>query len=231
MKIAVIPARGGSKRIPRKNIRNFSGKPMIAYAINAAKESGLFERIVVSTEDEEIRRVALASGAEIPFSRPKELADDHTATVPVIKHAITACKAIGWNPDIVCCIYPAVPLLRPADLSLALDLLLETPTAQYSLPVIAYPSAVQRALVRDELGHLSSLYKEFQLSRTQDLPKAYYDAGQFYWGYSSAWLSELSPHNNAVGLITSQWKAVDIDTEEDWIQASLLYETTQKMRI
>lgn len=231
MKIAVIPARGGSKRIPRKNIKNFCGKPMIAYAIDAAKESGLFERIVVSTEDEEVRKVALTYGAEIPFSRPRELADDYTPTVPVIKHAITACKAIGWDPDVVCCIYPAVPLLRPADLSVALDLLLDASAAQYSFPIIEYPSAVQRALARDELGHLSSLYKEFQLSRTQDLPRAYYDAGQFYWGYSSAWLSGLSLHNNAVGLITSQWKAVDIDTEEDWIQASLLYETTQKMRI
>lgn len=230
MKMAVIPARGGSKRIPRKNIRNFCGQPMIAYAINAAKQSGLFERIVVSTEDEEIRRVSLAYGAEIPFSRPKELADDHTATVPVIRHAITACQAIGWNPDIVCCIYPAVPLLQPTDLSRALDLLLETSEAQYSFPITEFPSAVQRALARDELGHVSSLYKEFQLSRTQDLPQAYYDAGQFYWGYSSAWLSGLSPHNNAVGSITSRWKAVDIDTEEDWIQAGLLYDTTKRIQ-
>ena len=189
MKMAVIPARGGSKRIPRKNIRNFCGQPMIAYAINTAKESGLFERIVVSTEDEEIRTVSLAYGAEVPFSRPKELADDHTATVPVIKHAITACQAIGWNADIVCCIYPAVPLLQPTDLSRALDLLLENPEAQYSFPITEFPSAVQRALASDERGHVSSIYKEFQLTRTQDLTRAFYDTGQFYCGYSSAWLS------------------------------------------
>ena len=230
MKMAVIPARGGSKRIPRKNIRNFCGQPMIAYAINTAKESGLFERIVVSTEDEEIRTVSLAYGAEVPFSRPKELADDHTATVPVIKHAITACQAIGWNADIVCCIYPAVPLLQPTDLSRALDLLLENPKAQYSFPITEFPSAVQRALASDERGHVSSIYKEFQLTRTQDLTRAFYDTGQFYWGYSSAWLSGLSPHNNAVGSITSRWKAVDIDTEDDWLQACLLYETIKRMQ-
>jgi pseudaminic acid cytidylyltransferase len=120
MRIAVIPARGGSKRIPRKNIKLFAGKPMIAYAIEAAKKSGLFDHVVVSTDDSEIVKIALEWGAEVPFLRPKELADDHTPTVPVIAQAIEACKQIGWPIDLVCCIYPGVPLIQLEDLKGAL---------------------------------------------------------------------------------------------------------------
>jgi pseudaminic acid cytidylyltransferase len=147
MKIAIIPARGGSKRIPRKNIREFSGKPMIAHAISAAKQLGLFEHVVVSTDDEEIACIARAWGAETPFTRPAELADDYTPTVPVIAHAITACQAIGWSIDYACCIYPGVPFIQADDLKRALELL-QTSQAAYSFPVTEFPSAIQRALRR-----------------------------------------------------------------------------------
>ena len=126
MKIAVIPARGGSKRIPRKNIKEFSGQPMIAYAIRAARESQLFDRVVVSTDDSEIAEIAINFGAEVPFLRPAELANDHTPTVPVIAHAIRELNEQGAAPDLVCCIYPGVPLIRPEDLAAAYQLLLST---------------------------------------------------------------------------------------------------------
>jgi len=147
MKIAIIPARGGSKRIPRKNIKPFCGKPMIAYAIDAARDCGLFEHIVVSTDDLEIAAVAQAYGAEIPFMRPASLADDITGTVPVIAHAITACAESGWTAATVCCIYPAVPLIQVQDLRDA-NALLEQSGADYVFPITPFPSAIQRALKR-----------------------------------------------------------------------------------
>ena len=121
MNIAVIPARGGSKRIPRKNVKEFAGKPMIAYAITAARESGLFEHVIVSTDDVQIGEVAREWGAETPFVRPQDLANDYTATAPVIAHAIEECRMQGQDARYVCCIYPGVPFLHIDDLSLALE--------------------------------------------------------------------------------------------------------------
>jgi N-acylneuraminate cytidylyltransferase len=222
MKIAVIPARGGSKRIPRKNIREFAGKPMIAHAISAAKQSGLFEHVVVSTDDDEIARIALEWGAETPFKRPSELADDHTPTVPVIAHAITACQALGWQIDFVCCIYPGVPFIQTDDLNRALELL-QSGRAAYSFPVTEFPSAIQRALRRLPDGQMQPFYPEHELSRTQDLELAYHDAGQFYWGKPDAWLTNNKIHGNGIGLPIPNWRVVDIDTSEDWARAEILY--------
>ena len=147
-RIAVIPARGGSKRVPRKNLRPFAGRPMIGYAIGVAQRSGLFERIVVSTDDAEVAAVARTLGADVPFLRPAELADDFTPTVPVIAHAIRACAELGWHARLACCIYPAVPLLQPQTLADALALL-EAGDAPYAFPVLAYRAPIQRALKRD----------------------------------------------------------------------------------
>jgi pseudaminic acid cytidylyltransferase len=188
MNIAIIPARGGSKRIPRKNIKEFFGKPRIAYAITAAKESGLFDHIVVSTDDEEITKIARASGAETPFVRPAELANDYTATVPVIFHAIVACRALGWKFDQVCCIYPGVPFIQFDDLKGAFAGMNST-EADYCFPVTEYPSAIQRALKQLSNRKMQPFYPKFELTRTQDLEPAYYDAGQFYWGDAEAWLT------------------------------------------
>lgn len=147
MKVAVIPARGGSKRIPRKNIKSFHGKPMIGYAIGAALSSKTFDRVIVSTDDPEIAEVAKAYGAELPFIRPPELADDHTPTVPVIAHAIQQCQQLGWDVEEACCIYPGVPFISVDDLRLAREKLLET-DAHYVFPVTGFPSPIQRALRR-----------------------------------------------------------------------------------
>ena len=227
MKIAIIPARGGSKRIPRKNIREFAGKPMIAYAICAAIESGLFEHVIVSTDDEGIARIANEYGAETPFARPGELADEHTPTVPVVAHAITACQALGWNIDYACCIYPGVPFIQTDDLNRALELV-QTSQAAYCFPITEFPSAIQRALRRLPNGHMQPFYPEYELIRTQDLEPAYHDAGQFYWGKSDAWLTNKNVHSNGVGLPIPNWRVVDIDTPDDWARAEKLYTAFNK---
>ena len=223
MNIAIIPARGGSKRIPRKNIREFAGRPVIAYAIIAAKQSGLFEHIIVSTEDRQIAERAKEYGAEVPFMRPRELANDYAATVPVIDHAITQCREQGWNAEYICCIYPAVPFLQADDLLLSLQQLKQA-GAEFCFPVTVFPSAVQRALKCDSHGNLKSFYPEHELARTQDLEPAYYDAGQFYWGKAEAWLKNLKIHSQGVGYVIPNWRVVDIDTHDDWKRAELIYQ-------
>jgi len=220
MKLAVIPARGGSKRIPRKNVKPFAGRPMIAYAITAAREAGVFDRIVVSTDDDEIAAVARQWGAEVPFRRPPELADDLTATAPVMAHAI---RALGAADDAgVCCIYPGVPLLQPADLVEGLALF-EQGGFEYVFPVLPFSSPIQRALTRAGDGAVQSMHPEFAFTRTQDLPPAYHDAGQFYWGTAAAWLAGRSAHLGGRSMVLPEWRAVDIDTPDDWVRAEALY--------
>ncbi len=227
MRLAVIPARGGSKRIPRKNVKPFAGQPMIAYAIGAARASGLFDRIVVSTDDVEIADTARRHGAEVPFLRAAALADDHAGTTPVIADAITRCDALGWRAEQVCCIYPAVPLLDSADLAAALALL-EQNAAGYAFAVTVFPAAVQRALRRDAGGAMAPFFPEFTATRSQDLEPGYYDAGQFYWGRRDAWLAGRSPHAHGSGLVIPPWRAVDIDTPDDWRRAELAYQALQQ---
>ena len=221
MNIAVIPARGGSKRIPRKNIKEFHGKPMISYAITAAKESGLFRYIVVSTDDDEIAKVAREWGADVPFLRPSELANDYTATVPVIAHAIETCHSYRWKFDYVCCIYPGVPFIQIDDLKGALASI-KASEADYCFPITEYPSAIQRGLKRLDNGKMQPFYPEFEKTRTQDLEPAYYDAGQFYWGKTDAWLTNPSVHGSGVGYVIPHWRVVDIDTPDDWGRAEVM---------
>ena len=222
MNIVIIPARGGSKRIPHKNIKEFCGKPMIAYAITAAKESDLFEHIVVSTDDEEIAKIARLWGAETPFVRPAELANDYTATVPVIAHAIENCRTFGWKYNQVCCIYPGVPFIQIDDLRGAL-VRMNNSDVDYCFPITEYPSAIQRALKLLGNGKMKPFYPEFELTRTQDLEPAYYDAGQFYWGKAEAWLTNPKIHRCGLGYAIPNWRVVDIDTPEDWQRAELIY--------
>jgi pseudaminic acid cytidylyltransferase len=220
--LAVIPARGGSKRIPRKNIKSFAGKPMIAYAIEAALESGLFNRVIVTTDDNEIASLAKKYGAEAPFVRPADLADDHTPTVPVIAHAIGACEALGWQVSAACCIYPGVPFIRIDDLRDAWNLL-EQGRAGYAFPVTEFPSAIQRALKRNDQGTIQPFFPECELVRTQDLEVAYHDAGQFYWGWRDSWFEYSRIHSHGVGLPIPNWRVVDIDTTDDWTRAELFH--------
>jgi pseudaminic acid cytidylyltransferase len=229
MRLAIIPARGGSKRIPRKNVRPFAGKPMIAYAIEAALRSGCFDRIVVSTDDDEIAAVALTHGVEVPFRRPPELADDITPTVPVVAHAIRTCLPDAGRADAVCCIYPGVPLLDAAELARAQQWLGRT-SARYVFPLVRYASPIQRALRREPDGTVRPFYPEHVNTRTQDLEPAYHDAGQFYWGDASAWLEGLNIHGHGAGIVLPEWHAVDIDTPEDWARAEAMFKTLAELR-
>lgn len=227
MTIAVIPARGGSKRIPRKNIRSFAGKPMIGYAISAAIRSGLFEHVVVTTDDPEVADLARKEGAEAPFVRTSELSNDYTPIVPVVADAISRCERLGWIIGDVCCIFPCVPFIRTEDLSAAFRLL-ETSGADYAFPVVEFPAAVQRAMRRDVVGKMQPLFPGNQLLRTQDIETVYYDAGQFYWGRQDAWLNNPLIHSSGAGLVVPRTRAVDIDTFEDWKYAELMYRSIQR---
>ncbi len=222
MKIAIIPARGGSKRIPRKNIKLFAGKPMLFYAVSVAQESGLFDAIVVSSEDTEILELAKDFGLTL-LERPSELADDFTPTVPVVAHAIRTFENRDWNIDFVCCIYPAVPFLQPQDLEQGL-FLLDQKQVDYVFPVVAFTSPVQRALRLATDGKVSPFFPGFENTRTQDLEPAYHDAGQFYWGKRTAWLDGKNIHSHGYALVIPEWRGIDIDTLDDWLQAELIKE-------
>lgn len=227
MKIAIIPARGGSKRIPGKNLKLFCGKPMIAYAISYALESKLFERVIVSTDNPYIAELARATGAETPFIRPDYLADDLTPTVPVISHAVEACEAMGWNITYACCIYPCVPFLQLSDLVEAFTLMQEK-DAFFTYPVTEYAHPIQRAMRRLPQGQMEFYQPEYELTRTQDLEKSYQDAGQFYWGRAGAWKAHMRMHTSGVGLVVPNWRVVDIDNEDDWNRAELLFKVLNR---
>ena len=222
MNIAIIPARGDSKRIPRKNVKEFCGKPMIAYAITAAKASGLFKHVIVSTDNNEIAQIARACGAETPFLRPTKLATDYVATVPVIAHGIEICRNLGWTFERVCCIYPGVPFIQIDDLRGALERM-NNSDADYCFPVTEYTSAIQRALTLLRNGKMRPLFPEYQLTRTQELEPIYHDAGQFYWGNANAWLKNPNIYSSALGYVIPNWRVVDIDTPDDWQRAELIY--------
>lgn len=223
MKLAVIPARGGSKRIPRKNIKSFCGKPMLAWSIDAAKQSGCFDRIVVSTDDEEIAEVARHCGAETPFMRPEELANDHAGTIPVVHHALDWCIASGHAPEAVCCLYATAPFVTPADLQRGLQVL-QKEHCDYAFSVTSYAFPIQRAIrIRDD-GRVEMFQPEQFHTRSQDLIEAFHDAGQFYWGSPAAWMEERSIFSAAaVPVVLPRHRVQDIDTPEDWTRAEWLF--------
>lgn len=222
MRIAVIPARGGSKRIPRKNIKLFGGLPMIAWSLRAARESRCFDRIIVSTDDLEIAEVARAHGAETPFVRPPELSDDHCGTVPVIAHAARWLAEQGTKPQHVCCIYATSPFLQAGDLQRGLETLLES-AADYAFSITSYAFPIQRAIRITAEGRVAMFQPEYAQTRSQDLEEAWHDAGQFYWGRTEAWL-EGTPFfgQGSVPVILPRHRVQDIDTLEDWTRAELM---------
>jgi N-acylneuraminate cytidylyltransferase len=223
MNVAVIPARGGSKRIARKNVRAFAGRPLIAHAIETARNSGCFDSILVSTDDAQIASIAVAAGARVPFMRPAELSDDFTGTIPVIRHAVQWLVEHDEAPEFVCCLYPAAVLLEAAALADALALM-RTSGRDFCFGAVAYPHPIQRALVIGPDGTASMLDPAQAQRRTQDLQPTFHDAGQFCWGRASAFLRGGSPLvEGAAALVLSRLRVVDIDTEEDWQHAEALY--------
>ncbi|MFJ5238804.1 pseudaminic acid cytidylyltransferase [Pseudomonas neuropathica] len=218
--VAIIPARGGSKRIPRKNLLPFDGVPMIVRSIRTALESGLFDLVVVSTDDAEIAEMARAHGAQVPFMRPAALADDFTGTAVVIVHALEQLPSF----DFACCIYATAPLLQVRYLREGLELLERHADKSFAFSVCDFGFPVQRALTLDEQGALRALYPEFRNTRSQDLPKAFQDAGQFYWGRREAWLrGEVLYSPASLPVILPRHLVQDIDTPEDWKRAEYLY--------
>ena len=223
MKLAIIPARGGSKRIPRKNIKLFCGKPMIAWSIEAARQSGCFDHIVVSTDDAEIAEVARQYGAQVPFMRPAELSDDHTGTTAVIAHAINWFAAQGQTPAQVCCLYATAPFVSADDLRRGLSVLTEA-GSDYAFSVTSYAFPIQRAIRITPAGRVKMFNVEHFNTRSQDLEEAYHDAGQFYWGRADAWLQgQMIFSPAAAPVMLPRHRVQDIDTPEDWLRAEWLF--------
>lgn len=227
MNVAMIPARGGSKRIRKKNIREFCSKPIIAYSIEAALRASCFDRIIVSTDDPETASIVLDYGAEVPFIRPKELSGDYVSTIDVTRHTIQWLLDEGNDVDYFCCIYATVPLISASSINAGLRLLVENPGKDYAYTVCSYPHPIQRALeLKDgQTGTITMSQPKYEFARTQDLEAHYYDAGQFYWGKSTAFMRDRSvlSSKHCVPIIVSNHDAIDIDVEEDWKFAEKLF--------
>jgi len=229
VKIAIIPARGGSKRIPRKNIKMFGGKPMIVWSIEAARASGLFAHIVVSTDDAEIAEVARAHGAAVPFVRPAALSDDHAGTSPVVKHAIEWFHGHGDMPDKVCCIYATAPFVTAEVLQRGLQTLTDS-NSDFAFAVTSYAFPIQRAVRLTRGCRVEMFQPEHFNTRSQDLEEAWHDAGQFYWGRAQAWLTDKPIFSaNAAPVILPRHRVQDIDTPEDWVRAEWMFKALQEI--
>jgi pseudaminic acid cytidylyltransferase len=227
MNVAIIPARGGSKRIPNKNIKPFAGKPIIAYSIEAAQHTEIFDRIVVSTDSEEIARVARRFGAEVPFLRPAELSDDHTPTAPVVAHTLHWLTAHGGAADHACCMYATAPFVRPEYVREGYRLLTQHQVSSV-FSVTPFPFPIFRALQIAADGHVAMFWPEYELTRSNDLPAAYHDAGQFYWLTCAAFLEDQKMYGwDALPVILPPYLVRDIDTPEDWETAEHMFQALQ----
>ncbi len=225
--IAIIPARGGSVRIPRKNIRQFCGKPIIAYSIELAIQSGLFDTVVVSTDDKEIALIAKQYGAEVPFYRPEPLADKYTGTNEVITHVIKKLKQQGDEYDYVSCIYATAPLLENIFLKQGLEELINDVNKKFSFGVTKFDYPVQRSFTIDSDALISMLQPETLNTRSQYLPSVYHDAGQFYWSKAEDYLQNKVNYfsRTSIPVIIPKYLVQDIDDEDDWIRAELMYQS------
>jgi pseudaminic acid cytidylyltransferase len=228
MNICIIPARGGSKRIPRKNIKEFNGKPIIAYSIEAALQSNCFEEVIVSTDDAEIAEVAKKYGAQVPFIRPTELSNDYSGTIPVIKHAIEWLEENNRTIKGVCCLYATAPFVQPQTISSAFQQLQES-KVDYCFSATSFTFPIQRAIRITQDDKVGMFYPEYFNVRSQDLEEAYHDAGQFYWGKAQAFKNELPIFSEAASLyILPRYLVQDIDTTEDWIRAEAMHRVLQE---
>jgi len=226
MNFAIIPARGGSKRIPRKNLKPFCARPIIGYSIAVALESGLFSQVIVSTDDDEIAQVAIQLGATVPFLRPPELSGDLTPTLPVIKHAVESLEHLYGVCAHACCIYPTAPFVRSDDLRAGHESLVNNPGLSFALSVTSFPFPIQRALKVGTANRVSMFQPEHEVTRSQDLTPAFHDAGQFYWGTAHAWKTATGIYSSpASAVLLSRTRVQDIDTLEDWHHAEALFRT------
>lgn len=223
MNLCVIPARGGSKRIPRKNIRLFHGKPIIVWSIEAAQKAGVFDAVIVSTDDDEIKSIATSAGAEVPFCRPNELSGDHATTMSVVAHAIKWWEENRMPIEFACCINATAPFVRPEDLARGIELLRNS-TAEFVLAVTEFEYPVQRSLRLNNYNMLSFAEPENALIRSQDLEPRFHDAGQFFTGKKDAFSrNESALFGRCLALLLEKGEAIDIDNEKDWKLAEKLF--------
>lgn len=221
--VALIPARSGSKRIPGKNFKPFNGLPMVAYSIRAAKSSGLFRRIIVSTDSDEIAAVAEAHGAECPFRRPPELANDTASTAAVVLHGLDWLEGQEDLPEMVCCLYATAPFVQAGDLQAGFELMRSTGCGS-AFTVTNFDAPIFRAFTLTEAGTLAMIWPDYEMSRSQELPEALHDAGQFYWLDVARFRQEPRIfRGDSRPVILPRWRVQDIDTPEDWQRAELLH--------
>ena len=223
MNICIIPARGGSKRIPKKNIKIFRGDPMIKWSIKAAIKSKCFDRIIVSTDDEEIAKVSLDFGAEVPFKRPNELANDFATTREVIDHSIRWLNQKHTKITFVCCLYATAPFVFYEDIQKGFELIRNIKENHFLFTCTSFEYPIQRALSISKNGESKMISPENYSKRSQDLVEAYHDAGQFYIGSQNAWLYNNNFFENGFPLLLPRWRVQDIDTVEDWIRAEKMH--------
>lgn len=229
MRVAIIPARGGSQRISKKNIREFRGQPIISYAIRCALESSLFEKVIVSTDTEEIAQVAQNFGAETPFLRSPDLADHHTPLIPVIRDTI---EKSATEATSICAILPTSPCIVATDLIKASAQLEADSSLGFVFSGTAFPFPIQRAVKLNEKGRVSMFQPEHQLTRSQDLEPSFHDAGQFYFGYKDAWLTHEGIFETSTALMElPSYRVQDIDDEQDWQRAELMHELLEKQKL
>jgi pseudaminic acid cytidylyltransferase len=223
MNVAIIPARGGSKRIPKKNIKNFAGKPIVAYSIETAQKCGIFDRILVSTDSEEVAAVVRKRGAEVPFMRPAELADDFTPTAQVLAHALNWLVDNGTPAKYTCCIYATAPFIRPEYIKQGFEKLTKSKVSSvFSVATFSFP--LFRALELTKDGNLRMMWPEHELTRSNDLPETYHDAGQFYWLDAEIFLKEMKMYGrDSKPIILPRHVVQDIDTLEDWEVAERMF--------
>jgi pseudaminic acid cytidylyltransferase len=227
--VAIIPARAGSKRIPRKNIKDFHGKPLIAYSIETALKSKLFEKVIVTTDDEEIASIAKKYGANVPFLRPKELADDHTTTQPVIDNVLDYLKSTGENYDYSCTLYATAPLLQIKYLIEGFEKI-KNSDAINAFSATSMPFPIQRTFRVNENGRCEMFTPEHYSVRSQDLEEAYQDAGQFYWSKLGKKSDKIMFGEDSIPVILPRHLVQDIDTLEDWDRVEIMYQAMQEQK-
>ena len=232
IKVAIIPARYGSKRIKKKNVKNFNSKPMISWVLKKLVNSNIFDKIVVSSDSKKILRVSKKYGADILIKRPAKLSGDKIATQPVIKHALSELeKKHNFNVNYACCVYPCNPFIEIKDLKVGLNKLKKN-HLKYIFPITEYAHPIQRALKVEKKNYLKSFYKKKNSDkRTQDLVKSYHDTGQFYWATNLQWKREPDIHLKGLGIIIPNWRVVDIDNLTDWKKAELVYKLINKINV
>ena len=224
----MIPARGESKRIPRKNIKDFFGQPMIAYSIKAALKSNFFDQVIVSTDDAEIAEVAKSFGASIPFLRPESLANDYAGTIPVIKHAIEWFDDQNQLPSEVCCLYATAPFVQADAIRRAYKKMMQD-QVDYCFTVTSFASPIQRAIKVTAENRIEMLHPENLETRSQDLEESYHDAGQFYWGKAESFRQQKPLFSKgATPYILPRHLVQDVDTLEDWRRAELMYQVLKE---